>query len=207
MSLAEAKLKWVDGERFAVQGLSGHAIVTDASGGTAANPMELVLMGLCACTATDVVSILRKKREALCDSLDLIIAQSETLEFVVPIFIARGIHRCSAWRRKQNGGARYRCSGWIGDLPSDCSSRRLRGRHHGQQHHEAGGDTRSHLNLVKRNLHRSSFSVRLSKLDSARFMACPHRRHYQSSDSKASKSKWPDLAAPIAKLAPRHPRA
>jgi putative redox protein len=26
--------------------------------------MELVLMGLCACTATDVVSILRKKREA-----------------------------------------------------------------------------------------------------------------------------------------------
>ena len=26
--------------------------------------MELVLMGLCACTATDVVSILRKKRES-----------------------------------------------------------------------------------------------------------------------------------------------
>jgi putative redox protein len=63
MSLTEAKLKWVDGERFVVQGLRGHAIVTDASGATATNPMELVLMALCGCTASDVVSILRKKRE------------------------------------------------------------------------------------------------------------------------------------------------
>ncbi|HWX53993.1 MAG TPA: OsmC family protein, partial [Verrucomicrobiae bacterium] len=30
---------------------------------TSAGPMELVLVGLCACTATDVVTILRKKRE------------------------------------------------------------------------------------------------------------------------------------------------
>jgi putative redox protein len=30
---------------------------------TAPSPMELVLIGLCGCTATDVVSILRKKRE------------------------------------------------------------------------------------------------------------------------------------------------
>lgn len=63
MSLAEAKLKWVDGERFVAQGLSGHATMTDASSATAANPMELVLMALCGCTASDVVSILRKKRE------------------------------------------------------------------------------------------------------------------------------------------------
>jgi putative redox protein len=65
MSAAEAKLKWVDGERFVVSGSSGHAIVTDSSAATAANPMELVLMALCGCTATDVVSILRKKREPL----------------------------------------------------------------------------------------------------------------------------------------------
>ncbi len=63
MSLAEAKLNWVDGERFVVSASSGHAIVTDAAGSTAANPMELVLMALCGCTASDVVSILRKKRE------------------------------------------------------------------------------------------------------------------------------------------------
>ena len=65
MSLVEAKLNWVDGERFMVSASSGHAIVVDSDRerNTAAGPMELVLMGLCACTATDVVSILRKKRE------------------------------------------------------------------------------------------------------------------------------------------------
>ena len=63
MSVAEARLKWVDGERFVVSASSGHAIVSDASSATAPNPMELVLMALCGCTASDVVSILRKKRE------------------------------------------------------------------------------------------------------------------------------------------------
>ncbi len=38
-------------------------IDSDRQRNTAAGPMELVLIGLCACTATDVVSILRKKRE------------------------------------------------------------------------------------------------------------------------------------------------
>ena len=65
MSLVEAKLNWIDGERFAVNASSGHALVIDSdrTRNTAAGPMEFVLMGLCACTATDVVSILRKKRE------------------------------------------------------------------------------------------------------------------------------------------------
>jgi len=63
--VVEASLNWIDGERFVVSASSGHAVVVDADrqGNTAAGPMELVLMGLCACTATDVVSILRKKRE------------------------------------------------------------------------------------------------------------------------------------------------
>ena len=63
--MVEAKLNWIDGERFVVNASSGHAIVVDADRkrNTASGPMELVLMGLCACTATDVVSILRKKRE------------------------------------------------------------------------------------------------------------------------------------------------
>jgi putative redox protein len=44
---------------------SGHAMVIDSDRkrNTATGPMELVLIGLCVCTATDVVSILRKKRE------------------------------------------------------------------------------------------------------------------------------------------------
>jgi putative redox protein len=64
--VVEAKLNWTDGQRFVVSASSGHAVVVDADRkrNTAPGPMELVLMGLCACTATDVVSILRKKREA-----------------------------------------------------------------------------------------------------------------------------------------------
>src|SRR5215813_279648 len=65
LSLVEAQVTWTDGERFAGNASSGHAIVIDSDRqrNTAAGPMELVLIGLCACTATDVVSILRKKRE------------------------------------------------------------------------------------------------------------------------------------------------
>src|SRR3954462_3102324 len=60
-----AHIAWTDGERFIGKASSGHALVVDSDRerNTAAGPMELVLIGLCACTATDVVSILSKKRE------------------------------------------------------------------------------------------------------------------------------------------------
>jgi len=63
--LVEAQVTWSDGERFVGNASSGHAIVVDSDRqrNTAPGPMELVLIGLCACTATDVVSILGKKRE------------------------------------------------------------------------------------------------------------------------------------------------
>ena len=55
---------WTDKDRFIGTSASGHAIVIDAGAEKTANsPMELVLIGLCSCTAIDVVSILRKKRE------------------------------------------------------------------------------------------------------------------------------------------------
>ena len=55
---------WTDNDRFVGQATSGHAIVVDAGEKkTASSPVELVLIGLCACTAYDVVNILRKKRE------------------------------------------------------------------------------------------------------------------------------------------------
>ena len=64
--MVEAQITWTDGERFVGNASSGHAIVIDSDRerNTAAGPMELVLIGLCVCTATDVVSILRKKRES-----------------------------------------------------------------------------------------------------------------------------------------------
>jgi putative redox protein len=63
--VVEARVKWTDGERFVAMATSGHAQVVDSDRqrNTAPGPMELVLIGLCACTSTDVVSILTKKRE------------------------------------------------------------------------------------------------------------------------------------------------
>src|SRR5438128_11789886 len=63
--MVAANVNWTDGERFTAIASSGHAFMIDADRqrNTAPGPMELVLIGLCACTASDVVSILRKKRE------------------------------------------------------------------------------------------------------------------------------------------------
>jgi putative redox protein len=59
-----AKTIWTDNDRFVSTATSGHAVVTDAAKEKTANsPMELVLIALCGCTASDVVGILRKKRE------------------------------------------------------------------------------------------------------------------------------------------------
>ncbi len=62
--MVKASAKWTDSERFIGTASSGHAMVVDAGPEkTGTGPMELVLVGLCSCTAVDVVSILRKKRE------------------------------------------------------------------------------------------------------------------------------------------------
>jgi putative redox protein len=62
--MIEASIHWTDHERYVGTATSRHAIVMDtASENTANSPMELVLIALCGCTASDVVGILRKKRE------------------------------------------------------------------------------------------------------------------------------------------------
>jgi len=62
--MVEAKAIWTDKDRFLGEATTGHALVMDTGEvKTASTPVELVLMGLCGCTASDVVSILRKKRE------------------------------------------------------------------------------------------------------------------------------------------------
>jgi putative redox protein len=59
-----ARAIWTDNERYIGEASSHHAIVMDtATEKTASTPMELVLIALCGCTASDVVGILRKKRE------------------------------------------------------------------------------------------------------------------------------------------------
>ena len=62
--MISAKVLWTDNERYVAEATSRHAIVMDtAKEKTANTPMELVLIALCGCTASDVVGILRKKRE------------------------------------------------------------------------------------------------------------------------------------------------
>ncbi len=62
--MMEANAVWTDNERFVGSATSGHSLVMDAAKEkTASSPMELVLIALCGCTASDVVGILHKKRE------------------------------------------------------------------------------------------------------------------------------------------------
>ncbi len=62
--MIEASLKWADKNRFVGSASSQHSIEIDSGAEKTANsPMELVLLALCGCTASDVVGILRKKRE------------------------------------------------------------------------------------------------------------------------------------------------
>jgi putative redox protein len=61
---------WAGGMRFVYKSASGHGLVTDApaakgGGGTAASPMELIILGLIGCTGVDVASILERMREPL----------------------------------------------------------------------------------------------------------------------------------------------
>jgi len=67
-----ATIRWVDAAMFVGETGSGHAVVIDGppeAGGRnlGPRPMELLLTGLGACTAFDVVSILRKGRQPVRD--------------------------------------------------------------------------------------------------------------------------------------------
>src|ERR1700739_3433921 len=66
-------VKWIGEEKFVAISPSGHAIALDSDreSNKAPGPMDLVLMALGACTATDVVSILEKKRQKL-EALEVI---------------------------------------------------------------------------------------------------------------------------------------
>ena len=68
-----ARVQWIGKQQFVAVGPSGHAVPLDSdrSSNTAPGAMELLLLALGACTATDVVIILEKKRQKL-QSLEVI---------------------------------------------------------------------------------------------------------------------------------------
>jgi putative redox protein len=76
-----ASVKWIGEEKFVAASPSGHAIVVDSDRQTnrAPGPMELVLMALGACTATDIVIVMKKKRQKL-EMLDVICSGERATE-------------------------------------------------------------------------------------------------------------------------------
>ncbi|WP_028006924.1 OsmC family protein [Solimonas flava] len=68
----KARVKWTENAAFVAESGSGHALVVDGPpeiGGRnlGPRPMELVLMGVGACSAVDVTLILKKSRQAVDD--------------------------------------------------------------------------------------------------------------------------------------------
>ena len=68
-----AAVKWIGDEKFAAISPSGHAMVfdSDRESNKGPGPMETLLMALGACTATDIVIVLKKKRQNL-EALEVI---------------------------------------------------------------------------------------------------------------------------------------
>src|SRR2546430_17739408 len=73
ISMQTGSVKWIGDQKFVATSPSGHALTVDSdrASNKAPGPMELVLLALGACTATDVVSILEKRRQKL-ESLEVI---------------------------------------------------------------------------------------------------------------------------------------
>jgi putative redox protein len=74
-------VKWIGDQKFVATSPSGHALTVDSDrdSNKAPGPMELVLLALGACTATDVVIVLEKKRQKL-ESLEVICSGERAAE-------------------------------------------------------------------------------------------------------------------------------
>ena len=91
----ECRVKWLDHMTFVGESGSGHAVVLDGApehGGRdmGFRPMEMLLLGLGGCTAFDVVSILKKSRQAITDCEVKI--DSDRAEEIPKVFTRIHIH-------------------------------------------------------------------------------------------------------------------
>jgi putative redox protein len=76
-----ATVVWKEKEQFQVKTPSGHQFLMDSDrqNNSGPGPMELLLVALGACTATDVVSILAKKRQKL-EKIEIIVSGERATE-------------------------------------------------------------------------------------------------------------------------------
>jgi len=77
-----SKVQWTGEQKFVAISPSGHALAMDSdrNSNTGPGPMELLLMALGACTATDIVIILKKKRQKL-ESLEVICSGERATDY------------------------------------------------------------------------------------------------------------------------------
>ena len=76
-----ATVRWISEQKFLATSPSGHALAIDSDrdSNKAPGPMEMVLMALGVCTATDMVLILEKKRQKL-QSLEVVCSGERAAE-------------------------------------------------------------------------------------------------------------------------------
>jgi len=76
-----ASIKWLGDEKFLGTGASGHLVPfdSDRDSNKAPGPMEMLLLALGACTATDMVTILVKKRQKV-ESLEVVCSGERAAE-------------------------------------------------------------------------------------------------------------------------------
>ncbi|RTR03827.1 OsmC family protein [Halomonas nitroreducens] len=91
----KASVKWTDGRQFVAEAGSGHSVVIDGPpdhGGhnTGPRPMEMLLMGLGACTSFDVLEILEKSRAPVSDCVASV--EAERADSVPSVFTKIHVH-------------------------------------------------------------------------------------------------------------------
>ncbi|MDT8880243.1 OsmC family protein [Halomonas saccharevitans] len=91
----KASVKWTDGRQFVAESGSGHSVVIDGPpdhGGrnTGARPMEMLLMGMGACTSFDVLNILEKARADVTDCVASL--EAERADATPSVFTSIHVH-------------------------------------------------------------------------------------------------------------------
>ena len=91
----KASVKWTDGRQFVAESGSGHSVVIDGPpdhGGrnTGSRPMEMLLMGMGACTSFDVLNILEKARADVTDCVASL--EAERADEVPSVFTKIHVH-------------------------------------------------------------------------------------------------------------------
>jgi putative redox protein len=91
----KARIKWVENVCFMGESETGHAVILDGApeaGGRnlGMRPMEMLLIGMGACTSFDVVTILKKARQPVVDCVAEI--EAERANEVPKVFTSIHVH-------------------------------------------------------------------------------------------------------------------